>query len=172
MKRIVALALALLLVLAGCGRQGQDTPDAFMPEDTEAPSQAPEQVDYLAIMRRELFNRDTPLNAAMAEVVELTLDSVGEGSITVTVTAPDVCEGTLAWFEAVSEEDYSDEALDQQMMTLLEGERQTRQFVLEVQAETIVYTDEFLDAASCGVRQFYTALTVMLMEEMEASVDG
>lgn len=163
MRKLTALLLALLLLaLTGCGSKNAGS-SASDPTDA---------VDYLSLIRTDLFSEDTTLTQAMSDAVTLTLDSAEESSITVTVTAPNVCADTLAWFDAVSDEDYSDEALTEQMLSLLEGDAQTQQFTLTVEDGAIVYTDDFLDAASCGVREFYTALTVRFMEEMEASIDG
>jgi hypothetical protein len=90
----------------------------------------------------------------------------------VEVTAPDVSDAALEWFEAVSEDDYSDQALEDTLLELLKGKTTTATFVLPLDAQGKPYTTgEFLDAASGGVRKFYAALTVMFMEEMEANAN-
>lgn len=162
MKKLMAILLVMVL-LAGCSGGGKK-------EETKPALQG--NVDYLSTIRADLLTEDTELSHAMDQALTLQLDQVQEDSITVTVIAPDICQGTLDWFNAVSEADYSDEALTETMLELLEGQPQTNTFTLSVAGEEITYTDEFLNAASCGVRRFYTALTVMLMEEMEASANG
>lgn len=161
MRRLIPLLLALLL-LTGCG--GKDPGTSHSP-----PSGIP---DYIGLIRADLLSGDTELTRAMDKALSFTLDEVSDASITVTVTAPDVCQALLDWFDAVSDADYSDEALAQQMLTLLEGKPLSRQYTLELRDGAPVYTDGFLNAVSCGTRQFYTALTARLMEEMEASIDA
>ena len=155
-RSLLALILAVLL-LAGCsGRKGKSTEN-----DT----------DYLAVIRQDLYGQDTELGRVMERVVGLKIDKVEGDRITVTVTAPDVCDEILSWFEGVSDEDFTEEALNQKLLSLLEGKKISAQFTLELQDGNILYTNDFLNAASCGVRRFYTALEVMLMEEMEESID-
>lgn len=161
MRKFTALVLAvLLLALTACG--GKDS------APTPQPSQGP---DYITLIRSELLGENSDLTRAMDKALTFTLDEVTDTAVTVTVTGPDICQELLAWFDAVSDADYSDEALSQQMFALMEGKAQSRQFTLELREGNLVYSDDFLNAASCGVRQFYTALTARLMEEMEASVN-
>lgn len=164
MKKLIAILLVTVLLTACGGGGGKQ-------EETKPPLQFTD-VDYLSIIRADLLTEDTELSHAMDQALKLQLEQVQEDSITVTVIAPDICQGTLDWFCAVSEKDYSDEALTETMLELLKGQPKTNTYTLSVSGEKITYTDEFLNAASCGVRRFYTALTVMLMEEMEASVNG
>ena len=171
MRKTIALILALLLLLAmaGCGRNDNPdhTDDWYDPDHIP---EAPEQTDYIAVIRNEVFRADSVLSQAMSEKVELTLEEENEESILVSVTAPDVYAEALAWFDAVSEEEYSNEALEAKLLELMEGQPQTQQFTLAVQNGTLTYTDAFLDAMSCGVRDFYGALTGRIIAEMEESV--
>ena len=152
MKRLLIFFVIFLLLAAGCSK-----------------ASAP---DYLATIRKELLEGESSLNKAMDEAVELTLDKAEADRITVSVTAPDVCDGALAWFDGIEDAAYTDEALDAQLIALLKGEPQKKTFTLELRGEEILYTGEFLDAASCGVRNFYAALNVRLMQEMEGELHG
>lgn len=152
MKKIVTFLLIFLLFSAGCSKTST--------------------TDYLAVIRKDLFSEESLLNKAMDEAVELTLDKAEADRITVSVTAPDVCDGALAWFDGIEDAAYTDEALDAQLIALLKGEPQKQTFTLELRGEEILYTGEFLDAASCGVRNFYAALNVRLMQEMEGELHG
>ena len=156
-RRILPLLLALVLVFSGCsGRKSKTTENG---------------TDYLTIIRQDLYGQDTELNRAMERSVSLKIVRVEEDSITVTVTAPDVCQEALNWLETVSDEDFTEQALRQKLISLMEGKPQSRQFTLKLQDGNVIYTNDFLNAASCGVRRFHTALEVMLMEEMEESID-
>ena len=151
MKRLLIFFVIFLLLAAGCSK-----------------ASAP---DYLATIRKELLEGESSLNKAVAEAVTLTLDKVEAERITVSVTAPDVCSEALAWFDGIEESAYSDGALDAQLVTLLKGEASKQTFTLALRGEEIVYTQEFLNAVSCGLREFYAALNVRLMQEMEETLD-
>lgn len=151
MKKILAVLLLLVLLLSGCSK----TP----------------AIDYSSIIRAEVLPTDSPLSKAIAEAVTLKVDKIEEGQITLTVTAPDITADALAWFDSVSEADYTNEGLETQLLTLLKGEKTARSFTLEVEGEQVRYTDEFLSAASGGVRPFYAILSARLLDEMEASVN-
>jgi flagellar basal body-associated protein FliL len=174
MKRKVRL-LPILLILAALIIGGVVLGIflyANQQEDEPSEPAAAEKTDWIAILREELYSEDTPLTQAMADAVTLKLVDESETSITVEVTAPDVSDAALEWFEAVSEDDYSDQALEDTLLELLKGKTTTATFVLPLDAQGKPYTTgEFLDAASGGVRKFYAALTVMFMEEMEANAN-
>ena len=142
------------------------------PETVYDPGSDAEQTDWIALIRAELYSEDTALTQAMADAVSMKLVSRSDTGITVEVTAPDVSDAALEWFLNVSEEDYSDQALEDTLLELLKGETTTAVFELPFDSEGKPYlTNEFLDAASGGVRNFYAALTAMFIEEMEASVN-
>lgn len=129
------------------------------------------KIDYISIIRAEVFDSDSELTKKMSEKVKLKLDSVTENSILITVTAPDVSSDAIEWFNLISDEEYSDEALNNKLIELMSGKAESVQYELRVNGETVKYTDEFLDAVSCGVRDFYGTLTAMFIQEMEASVN-
>lgn len=155
MKKIVALLLCVLC-LAGCGK-AQPAPEV--------------EEDYTTQIREELLNKKSKIEKKVARVLELQQEEAGADYVIVTVTAPYIYEDLLDWFENISDADYSDAAMEDQILELLKGKSQSKQFTLELQDGQPVYTEEFLDAASCGLRRFYATLTAMLMEEMEASVN-
>ena len=169
-RRVLVLLLVatLLLSFAGCKKK---TPPPVSGGPTYVP-QAQEQIDYISIIRSDVFSEDSVLSQRMAEAVTLTLDSKTDEAIRVTVTAPDVCAEALAWFDSVSEADYSDEALEAKLLELMAGTQVTAQFELPVCGETVTYNDAFLDAVSCGVRDFYGSLTAKVIQEMEARING
>ena len=91
MRKTIALILALLLLLAlaGCGRN--DSPDHTDDrEDTDHIPEAPEQTDYIAVIRSDVFRADSVLSQAMSEKVELTLE---EESIRLLVKLVNEAEG-------------------------------------------------------------------------------
>lgn len=136
------------------------------------PGSSAETTDWIAMIREELYCEDTALTRAIADAVTLTLVSESDTGITVEVTAPDVSDAALEWFLNVSEEDYSDQALEDTLLELLKGETASAVFELPFDHDGKPYlTREFLDAASGGVRNFYAALTAMFIEEMEGSIN-
>ena len=162
MRRFLAILLILpVLCICGC-RKSDDFADYV---DIDQP-------DYLGQIREDLFAEDTVLAQTMNETVAFYLDEVTEQTITVTVVAPDVCDEAISWFQAVSEEEYTDHALEEKLIELMAGEMMESQFILDIYAEEIIYTDEFLDAASCGVRDFYGKLTAMVIAEMEENLNA
>lgn len=168
-RGLPVIFLAVVMILGGMGLGGIFQRN---PQKQELPSPtAAEKIDWIATLREDLYSEDSALTRAMAEAVTLKLVGVNEESITVEVTCPDVYEGAMQWFMNVSDENYSDQALEDALLELLKGETSTTTFELPFDAEGSPYcTDAFLDAASGGVRKFYTALTAMLIEEMEASI--
>lgn len=169
-RKILLAVIAVILILAAAAA------GIFLhrsqPEDEPNDRVAAEKTDWIAMLQEELYSEDSALTRAMSKAVTLKLVDESETSITVQVTAPDVSDAALAWFTSVSEEDYSDQALEDTLLELLEGEKTTATFVLPLDAQGKPYTTgEFLDAASGGVRKFYAALTVMFMQEMEANAN-
>lgn len=128
--------------------------------------------DWIAMIRSDLYSEDSTLTRAIDKAVTITLAGEDKDSITVEVSAPDVCDAAVEWFLTVSDEDYSDQALENTLLELLKGRTTTASFTLAIGPDGKPdYPDDFLDATSGGVRDFYAALTAMFMEEMEASVN-
>jgi len=153
----VLLCLTLLLSFTGCGVK---------------PSEQVTETDWITVIRADLYGEDSALSRAMDKAVELKLTGADGDTVTVEVTAPDVSGEVLEWFLSVSEEEYSDAALESLLLKLLKGDTTTAVYELPIGSDGKPrYTDPFLDAASCGVRKFYSALTAMFMDEMEANTD-
>lgn len=188
-KKCLCLLLASVLAcacLSGCFLLKGKKPaphkpsggSSYKPTVTAAPTADPAdalpQVDWEAVIRADLYGQDSPLSRAMGEAVTLSAAQTEVGVITVTVTAPDVSDGAMEWFLAVSEADYTDAALEAQLLALLaDTPAQTASFTLAVDANgRPAYTDSFLTAASCGVRTFYAKLSGMLLQEWEAMTNA
>ena len=169
-KRLLVLLIAAVMILGGMALGGVFETDPLK-QELPAPTAA-EKTDWVSILRKEIYTEDSDLSRAMEEAVKMKLVSENHSGITIEVTAPDVSDKALEWFQSVSESEYSDAALEEVLLELMNGETYTASFLLPFDAHGKPYiTGEFLDAASCGTRTFYSALTAMLIEEMEESVN-
>lgn len=169
-KRLPVLLIVAVMILGGMALGGIFKTD---PRKQELPAPTvTEKTDWVSMLREEIYTEDSDLSRAMEEAVKMKLVSENDSGITIEVTAPDVSDKALEWFQSVSEAEYSDAALEALLIELVEGESYTASYLLPFDAQGMPYiTGEFLDAASCGTRTFYSALTAMFIEEMEESIN-
>ena len=81
-----------------------------------------------------------------------------------------------AWYGAVSDADFSVEALDAKLQELLGGEAKEQTFVLPYELSGdmpfISYPHDFLNAVSCGILDFYYDLYAEMDSELGGGEDG
>lgn len=169
MNRIKWIAAALLCcLLLGCGRDVVQLPET-QPEETIAGFDY-RNYDWEQHLKDAVFDTATPLGDAISQAAVLTVEQVTESELTVSVQAPNIAPAMLDWMAAVGAEEFTEDAMQQQIFTQLEAEKQTASFTLpySVSAQTpqIDYPSDYLDAVSCGLLTFYNDLHQQLIEEM------
>ena len=130
--------------------------------------------DWEQIIRTDFFSGETPMEKAMAEAVSFKVKQDGE-QIAVTVTAPDICDNLLNWMDAVSDDEFTESAMEQEILRLLKESKKTEvTYTLNCSGEgesaEIAYTSEFGEAMTCGLTRFYAEVTQRILEEMEGNV--
>ena len=131
--------------------------------------------DWEQIIRTDFFSGETPMEKAMAESVSFKVKQDGE-QIAVTVTAPDICDNLLNWMDAVSDDEFTESAMEQEILRLLKESKKTEvTYTLNCSGEgesaEIAYTSEFGEAMTCGLTRFYAEVTQRILEEMEGNVE-
>ena len=162
MRKIIFLFVLVMsfLVQAGCSK---DKPENLIATNWEQ------------IIRTDFFSGEAPIEKAMAESVSFKVKQDGE-QITVTVTAPDICADLLNWMEAVSDNEFTEAAMEQEILRLLKESRKMEvTYTLtcsgEGESAGIAYTSEFGEAMTCGLTHFYAEVTQRILDEMEGSVE-
>lgn len=127
--------------------------------------------DWEQIIRTDFFSGDSGLEQAMAEAVSVKVRQDGE-VLTVTVKAPDICDDLLSWMESVSDAEFTESAMEEEILRLLKKTDKTvGDYVMGCSEEDgtaqIAYTAEFGEAVSCGLTRFYAEVTERILEEME-----
>lgn len=190
MKRVIVCFAVLLLLLCGCKKEEMTTVPAAPAAPQTVQETAPEEpdgaedeeavfdyaaYDWDALLQRELFD-ESELGAEIAAAAELEVTAVTATELTVAVRAPDVYADITAWYGAVSDADFSVEALDAKLQELLGGEAKEQTFVLPYELTGdmpfISYPHDFLNAVSCGILDFYYDLYAEMDSELGGGEDG
>ncbi len=107
-------------------------------------------------IRSECLAVETAVEQGIAEAVDIRVSGVTGNTISLTVSAPDICGELTAWLEGISEEEYSNAALEDTIRDLLrETAPQKQEFRLPVEDGTVRYTDEYIQYIGCGLFSFY-----------------
>lgn len=127
------------------------------------------------IICTDFFSGDTTIEKAMAESVSYEVKQEEE-QVVVTVNAPDICDELLNWMESVSDEEFTEAAMEQEILRLLKESKKTEvTYTLNCSGEgetaEIAYTSEFGEAMTCGLTRFYTEVTQRILGEMEGNVE-
>ena len=149
---IIVLVFALLFQ-TGCSKE----------EQTQG-------ADWEQIIQTDFFSGNSAVEQAIAEAVSVKIKQDGDQLI-VTVKAPDICEGLLNWMEIVSDEEFTEAAMEQEILRLLEEtDKAEVDYVMGCSGEgdmaEIAYTSEFGEAMSCGLARFYAEVTQRILKEM------
>mgnify|MGYP003290513940 CR=1 FL=1 len=155
-KTYVILALILLLILsAGCAKE--------------------ETFDWEGKIKTDFFDGDSEIEKAIAEAVTVEVEQKDE-MLHVTVKAPDICDGLLEWMEQVPDEEFTETAIEQEILRLLKESKDEKNiyeldYAIEGEVGQINYSAEFTDAMSCGLNRFYAEVTQRILEEMGGNVE-
>lgn len=149
---LVILIFALLFQV-GCSKEEQ-----------------PNSPDWEQLIRTDFFSGGSAMEQAMAEVVSVEVKQDGD-QLTVTVKAPDICDNLLNWMDSVSDEEFTEAAMEEEILRLLkETDRAEVDYVMDYSEDgevaEIAYTSEFSEAMSCGLTRFYAEVTQRILNEM------
>lgn len=174
MKKILLRLLVFLLIpviLAGCGKKPADnTPSHTAPatQATEPKPALPSAAEVEAQLRLDAYPESSQIMNLVGRFVTFSDISVEENTVSFTVTAPAFGEELIAWYDAQT---YLEEgALEAEISRLLEGETVRTQFILSYtrQGNALLfrYTEDYLNAAGCGIREYYNHIYTAVLEEM------
>ena len=156
-KKALIIVLVLLMVFsAGCAK--------------EEPAFA-----WESKIKTDFFAGDSEMEKAITAAVSFEVEQE-EDKLLVTVKAPDICDGLLEWMEQVSDEDFTETAMEQEILRLLKeskAEKNTYEldYTIEGEVGQISYSAEFTDAVSCGLNRFYAEVTQRILDEMGGNVE-
>ena len=163
--------LALALSLAACGGK-EEKPRTEKPEVT--PEETVARVDFETQLRLDAFPQGEELMEMVGQAVTFR-DITDQGDrITFTVQAPDISQALIDWYDA---QELADEAaMTEKIRQLLQQEKTDTPITLEYEVGYdgtvhFSYTEEYLNAAGCGLRQFYTHYYEALMEQLGGNGD-
>lgn len=150
----VVFAAVILIIIGAKNRQQKAQDDLTTWEDR---------------ITSQVFNPSSELERKIADKVSISVKSVTEDAVTLTASAPDICDELTAWFDTVSDEDYSDDALEKEACALLEKtDVSEKEFTLQIgddgEAE---YSTEFVEYIGCGMFQFYRQLSDAISDALE-----
>ena len=156
-KKALIIVLVLLMVFsAGCAK---DEP-AF---------------DWESKIKADFFAGDSEMEKTITAAVSFEVEQE-EDKLLVTVKAPNICDGLLEWMEQVSDEDFTETAMEQEILRLLKESKAEKNiyeldYAIEGEVGQISYSAEFTDAMSCGLNRFYAEVTKKILEEMGGNVE-
>ena len=156
-KKALIIVLVLLMVFsAGCAKDES----AF---------------DWESKIKADFFAGDSEMEKVITAAVSFEVEQE-EDKLLVTVKAPDICDGLLEWMEQVSDEDFTETAMEQVILRLLKeskAEKNTYEldYVIDGEVGRISYSAEFTDAMSCGLNRFYAEVTQRILDEMGGNVE-
>lgn len=119
----------------------------------------------------ELLSGGSALELGIAKAVAMSVTEQTADKIIIEVSAPDISTGLIEWMESVTEETFSEAALEETSLRLLsESPPVVQEFELELRDEdgvaTPVYTGEFAGALSCGLLTFYEEANQRMVNEL------
>lgn len=171
-KRVIyILVLAMVLCLfAGCkkdsGRLSQNLPT--IPMATEPEMVIPTAQEVEAQLRLEAYPEDSSLMTLVGQGVRFSDFTITEETVTFTLTAPYFGDALIAWYDSVDSFDEND--LEDQVANNQKYESVSTEFTLSYTRQggqlLFGYTEEYLNAAGCGIREYYNHIYSAVLEEM------
>lgn len=189
MKRRITTLLCLLCclsLLTGCGLLdfgNHRTPSTGSSSNSgSAVSTVPtmdvaEGPAWIEKIREEMLSGGTAVEQTVSDTVELEVGDVTEHSVEVIVLAPDIYDEMTDWYTATPEEERSEEAVMEKIETTLEEtEPEEQAVILELEIidtePHIIYTEEFLQWLSCGLRWFFQRFEITAAPDFCQEVDS
>jgi hypothetical protein len=151
---LIGILIFMFLFQAGCTKNEQTN-----------------TTDWGQIIRMDFLAGESTVEKAIMEAVSIKVKQ-DDDRLIVTVEAPDICDELLNWMELISDEDFTQAAMEAKILQLLkESKKIEADYVLLCSGEgdtaQIAYTPEFGDAMTCGLTRFYAEVTQRIVEDME-----
>ena len=165
--RSLGLLTALILILGTAGCSGRPIETSGGQQRDEASS------NWESQLREESLSGSTDLEKALCSSVSLKVDRVGTDTLEITVSAPNISAGLTQWMDQIPEEDFTEAALNGQILHLLDVTAPTSTKVSlpytigDDGARQIVYTDAYIQLISCGLKEFYDNMMAHGAEQLE-----
>ena len=123
----------------------------------------------------ESFGDNTKLEKSVKEEVEIAVDEVSADVVTVIVEAPNISEDLIDWLSD-SGDNLTDEQIEEKILSLIhQSEKITGTYELycdDIDGINIQYTEEYLNAVTCGLNEFYNyAMKQLILEMLEENTN-
>lgn len=150
MKKLSILLVLILLLQTGCSKN--------------------KKIDWEQIIRNDFFSSESIVEQTMADEVSFKITQK-EKQLVVNVNAPNICDELLGWMESVSDTEFNEMIMEQEILRLLkESQKIETEFLLNCSVNDeeveIEYTTEFGEAITCGMTRFYAEVTQQILEEI------
>lgn len=176
MKKVLCIFLALVLIIGcftGCGKKKGTDSETPLEEETAAVKNLPTASEVESLLRKEAYPATSVLMTMVGNVVTYSDFTIDEDTITFTMSAPHVGEDLIDWYDSIDV--LNDGDLEDTFAKLLDAaEPADTTFSLSYRyiGNTIAlqYTNEYLNIAGCGIREYYAHIYNAVLAEMEAAV--
>ena len=176
MKKLFCILLALILIVgcfSGCNKKKPSSgSSSSAPKATQPVVILPTDKEVEAQLRLEAYPETSVLMTLVGNAVTFSDFSVKKDTVSFTLSAPHIGHDLIAWYDGI--QDLEDGQLEATVARLLEAAEPTGStFTLSYSYldDTIVfhYTNEYLNAAGCGIREYYNHVYRAVVEEMGAA---
>lgn len=185
MRRLTAVFCILtLMLLAGCNQKdagsgisgdfAEESNDFILLEETTPFGY--DDYDWETQLLADAFDAGTPIGDAGLACVTVEVTSVTDTELTVTVTAPDISDDLLDWYAGADGQGDYEAALEQKVVSLMEGKTISGTYTMSYTdvngVPSIHYTQDYANAVSCGLLEFYSTLQNSMLDQMGGGSDG
>lgn len=121
------------------------------------------------------FADNTKIEQTIKEEIEIEVDEVGQDIVTVTVKAPDISKDLIDWV-ANWDGNIADEQMEEKILSLIQQSQKSADtyelYYEDAEGLNIQYTEEYLNAVSCGLNEFYNyAMNQVILEMLEENAN-
>lgn len=169
----------LILTVSACGNHDTKNPDVSVPTQTDPvptqePLPLPTAYQVETQLRQDAYPQSSVLMGIVGEGVSFSNITITDTTVTFTLTAPHFGEKLIAWYDAL--DDLEEGALEQQVQSLMASPTTDTTLTLRYTRQgtglLFSYTEEYLNAAGCGIREFYNHIYKALLTEMGVNAHG